>query len=70
MQKRQPHFVPFDLKQPALLSKASEVKNPNWSDESTMPFSVELCPNSPSHATPVLKQWRDVPADGDEEHQI
>lgn len=70
MQKRQLHFVPFDLKQTALLSKAPEVKNPNRSDESTMSFSAELCPNSPSRATPVLKQWRVVPADGGEEHQI
>ena len=70
MQKRQLHFVPFDLKQTALLSKAPEVKNPNRSDESTMSFSAELCPNSPSRATPVLKQWGVVPADGGEEHQI
>lgn len=70
MQKRQLHLVPFDLKQPSLLSKAPEVKNPNWSDESTMPFSAELCANSPSRATPVLEHWREVPADGDEEHQI
>lgn len=32
----------FDLKKPDLLSEAPEVKNPNWSDESTMPFSAEF----------------------------